>query len=318
MQDFYFRAIKPATRWRYFFLLYFMVLLIPCAFATQAEQKSKTSTETKNTSRSEVTANNNLNNLTRARLSHSRELEHKRTPNSRVYANPDQTYTTVYSSTPFYYKSEKGNWEEIAPKKLLENEFETTTEEDLSQMGSCFFPAYNTSSISLPIPEGHTILNTHLQWDFVSHNQAWMSEQRSYVSGPAGQTQVFQGNGNTEGLESYSTNSGLANGVSDGEITLTFHAARTWGGSECNTQHAYINRRYIEITHGEVEFGEGDVVINEYSASNRQMTDNFGNYEDWVELYNPSGNFVDLTGYYLSDNPGSSPVGYCLPGGIYW
>lgn len=44
------------------------------------------------------------------------------------------------------------------------------------------------------------------------------------------------------------------------------------------------------------------VVINEYSCSNWKLTaDNFGGYEDWVELYNTSNTPVNLSGYYLSD-----------------
>ena len=46
------------------------------------------------------------------------------------------------------------------------------------------------------------------------------------------------------------------------------------------------------------------VVINEVSASNLdQYPDGFGEYEDWVELYNPTGAAVDISGWYLSDNP---------------
>jgi hypothetical protein len=48
----------------------------------------------------------------------------------------------------------------------------------------------------------------------------------------------------------------------------------------------------------------GDVVINEVMASNLStVTDNFGEYDDWIELYNKSSNPVDLSGFYLSDNP---------------
>jgi len=44
------------------------------------------------------------------------------------------------------------------------------------------------------------------------------------------------------------------------------------------------------------------VVINEYSASNYYfIPDNFGQFEDWIELYNSSDAYVDLEGYYLSD-----------------
>lgn len=50
------------------------------------------------------------------------------------------------------------------------------------------------------------------------------------------------------------------------------------------------------------------VVINEIMALNTvTVTDNFGEYEDWVELYNTSANSVPLTGWYLSDNPLNLP-----------
>ncbi len=55
------------------------------------------------------------------------------------------------------------------------------------------------------------------------------------------------------------------------------------------------------------------VVINEYSTSNlTNFTDNFGNTEDWIELYNTSATPVNLTGYRLSDkanNPGKFTIG---------
>lgn len=50
-------------------------------------------------------------------------------------------------------------------------------------------------------------------------------------------------------------------------------------------------------------FGITQVVINEVSCSNRNYTDNFGELEDWVELLNVGATSVDLTGFYLSDNP---------------
>ena len=44
------------------------------------------------------------------------------------------------------------------------------------------------------------------------------------------------------------------------------------------------------------------VLINEYSAANyAAYTDNYGEYEDWVELYNPTANPIDLNGWFLTD-----------------
>ena len=55
------------------------------------------------------------------------------------------------------------------------------------------------------------------------------------------------------------------------------------------------------------------VLINEYSASNMTgINDAFGDNEDWVELYNPSGASVDLTGWYLSDRSGN-PLKWTFP-----
>ncbi|HOY30514.1 MAG TPA: CotH kinase family protein [Bacteroidales bacterium] len=47
---------------------------------------------------------------------------------------------------------------------------------------------------------------------------------------------------------------------------------------------------------------KAQVFINEYSCSNvSSFADNFGQYEDWVEIYNPGGVSVSLDGWYLSD-----------------
>lgn len=45
------------------------------------------------------------------------------------------------------------------------------------------------------------------------------------------------------------------------------------------------------------------VVINEIMASNDKSVPNGAEYPDWVEIHNPSGGFVNIGGYWLSDNP---------------
>lgn len=57
------------------------------------------------------------------------------------------------------------------------------------------------------------------------------------------------------------------------------------------------------------------VVINEYSASNVSFhTDDFGNFSDWVELYNPTAGPIDLSGYHLSDRT-DRPMKFTIPAG---
>jgi gliding motility-associated-like protein len=59
----------------------------------------------------------------------------------------------------------------------------------------------------------------------------------------------------------------------------------------------------------------GQVVINEVSASNMStVADNYGENEDWVELYNTTGAAVDLSGWYLS-NKVSNPLKWAFPAG---
>jgi len=71
----------------------------------------------------------------------------------------------------------------------------------------------------------------------------------------------------------------------------------------------------------------GPVVINEVMASNTiTVTDEEGVYEDWFELYNNSNQAVDLSGYFLTDNPDNLtkytiPVGVSIPANgylIFW
>ena len=46
------------------------------------------------------------------------------------------------------------------------------------------------------------------------------------------------------------------------------------------------------------------IVINEVMASNATIVmDNAGEYDDWIELYNNGTSAVDLSGFYITDNP---------------
>ena len=55
------------------------------------------------------------------------------------------------------------------------------------------------------------------------------------------------------------------------------------------------------------------ILINEYSAANYDTySDNYGEYEDWLELYNPTSNPIDLNGWYLTDKP-TNPTKWMFP-----
>ena len=44
------------------------------------------------------------------------------------------------------------------------------------------------------------------------------------------------------------------------------------------------------------------LLINEYSAANYDSyQDNYGEYEDWVEIYNSAANPIDISGYFITD-----------------
>ncbi len=65
------------------------------------------------------------------------------------------------------------------------------------------------------------------------------------------------------------------------------------------------------------------VVINEFVAQNNAgVQDEVGEFEDWIELYNTNSSPVDLSGFFLSDNPAipdkwSFPSGTIIPANGY-
>ena len=61
----------------------------------------------------------------------------------------------------------------------------------------------------------------------------------------------------------------------------------------------------------------GSIVINEFLASSHTslVDPDFSQYADWIELYNPAGTPVDLSGLYLTDDL-SHPQKWQIPDGI--
>lgn len=190
---------------------------------------------------------------------------------------------------------------------------------DNTAVNSCYTPAYQQSTLQVAVPAGQSVLSTNFIYDYiaVTGSGAWMSDQRSFISGPNGQTPVANGVGNTAGTYTYTiTNSAIGNTVSTGQVAFTFNFMRTFGGSGCNATYEFVNRREIAVTYGTITFGNGPLLINEYSASNRNFNDAFGRNEDWIELYNASPtDYVNLAGYYLSNNSGN-PTKWQIQAGV--
>ena len=65
-----------------------------------------------------------------------------------------------------------------------------------------------------------------------------------------------------------------------------------------------------------VGMSPSDLVINELISSNaNNVSDEFGEFDDWVELFNAGNSPVSLGGKYLTDNL-NNPDKYALPGGV--
>ena len=101
--------------------------------------------------------------------------------------------------------------------------------------------------------------------------------------------------------------------VSDGsgifQVTIPVKAAYTeyYIYSENDNAGKFSPQRaeheFYNFTATSVNTSVGDVVINEFMASNDMtQVDQDGEYDDWIELYNNSNLDIDLSGYFLSDN----------------
>ncbi|MCB0637736.1 MAG: CotH kinase family protein [Lewinella sp.] len=92
---------------------------------------------------------------------------------------------------------------------------------------------------------------------------------------------------------------------SDGLLTYYFEATDGAGqlsrAPVCGTEQLFVGSSAVTLA------------INELMASNdATVTDEFGEYEDWVEIYNYGSSPVSLAGRYLSDNP-DDPTKWAFP-----
>lgn len=67
--------------------------------------------------------------------------------------------------------------------------------------------------------------------------------------------------------------------------------------------------------HKPEEPADSEIVINELLPVNNSIaSDEYGDFDDWVELYNLSSASIDISGYFLSDNE-AHPSKWQIPDG---
>ena len=100
---------------------------------------------------------------------------------------------------------------------------------------------------------------------------------------------------------------------------------RLWGAGCAGAQDQAGQETRYPSSHLTITFplAHGPLYLNEFMASNSSIKkDEYGEYDDWVEIYNPTGAPVWLGDVYLSDNMGVPgkyrfPDDYISPDGYY-
>lgn len=95
---------------------------------------------------------------------------------------------------------------------------------------------------------------------------------------------------------------GIAVPVSTGDVEYYFWAENTQQGMffPARAEHEFFNIPIAGTT--------GEIVINEIMAKNASFPDAQGEFDDWVELYNPNDYPVDIAGMYMTDSHYSNGV----------
>ena len=121
--------------------------------------------------------------------------------------------------------------------------------------------------------------------------------------------------------------SSMENGYTPNDFTSSWDSPPNY--SPFNTPATWGVRPFLETRSAFVRDGYPSsqltppVCINEVVSKNESgITDEAGEYEDWVEIYNSSSQSFDLSGYYLSDRYGNSrgwevPSGTTIPANGY-
>ena len=103
-------------------------------------------------------------------------------------------------------------------------------------------PSTCPSSVSITVPAGERLDSVSVYYAFVATGGAWMSEQSSWLECvETGQTStVAFGSGSNAGTQNYARTGLNFAANATGTLTFELHAARSWGGSGCNTTYNYV------------------------------------------------------------------------------
>ncbi|MFH1515136.1 MAG: CotH kinase family protein, partial [bacterium] len=155
---------------------------------------------------------------------------------------------------------------------------------------------------------------SHFPLTFAANSEVWLTAK---VSNANLVTLAYRSNASdkftkAEMFDDGSHNDGAAgDGIYGVSLTVEVSGVQYYFYAEHNEAASFSPER------AEYEFhslaASGDVVINEFMASNSTtVTDQDGEYDDWIELYNNSNQAISLKGYYLSDN-GTNRTKWAFP-----
>lgn len=98
-------------------------------------------------------------------------------------------------------------------------------------------------------------------------------------------------------------------GVWGATIPIGYGDLQYFGWAESATQGEFLPARAEhEFFTAEVTAEPGEILINEIQAKNTLVTDPNGDFDDWVELYNPGDSPIDIGGMYMTDSHYSNGV----------
>ncbi len=134
----------------------------------------------------------------------------------------------------------------------------------------------------------------------ITNGQSIFVSHRAEAGAPFNKTEMF---------DDGSHNDGSANdGIYGADIELTSTITQYYIYAENDIIGKFSPERaqheFYQIAANSTNIEIGDLVINEFMASNdAAVADQDEEFDDWIELYNNGNLPIDLSGYFLSDNP---------------